>query len=128
VGQEPAGPIGSAIELDIALPRGGDGHLTLDPAGVQTLINHLDQAIVKLEDIFKHGRELMRLEPPGDDPFSPIAVADILHTAGDDEGGHLWANARAQHVFQATIDNLRASLAAYRESESGNADKFRGGT
>ena len=128
MGQEPAGPIGSAIELDVALPHGGDGHLTIDPSGVETLINCLDQARVKLQDIAVEGRRLMYLDPPGDDPFSPIAVADILRAAGSDPGGHLWANRSAQSVFQATIDKLHASLAAYRDSETGNTDRFQGGT
>jgi hypothetical protein len=127
VGAEAGGPAGSGLGFYISLPQGGGGHLTVDPSGVETLINYLEQARDKLRRIYVDARRLTQLEPPGDDPFSPIAVADIKRAAGEDPGGHLYANAKAQEVFQAFIDNLRASLVAYRESEAGNAARFRGG-
>jgi hypothetical protein len=110
----------------VSLPQGGGGKLSVDPNGVETLIKYLEQAQTKLRGIYERGRDLTKVEPPGDDPFSPIAVADIKRTAGEEPGGHLYANQRAQDVFHAIIDNLGASLAAYRATEGRNAQNFKG--
>lgn len=109
----------------VSLPQGGGGKLRIDPDGVETLITCLEQARDKLQKIYDRGMELTKVKPPGDDPFSPIAVEDIKRTAGDQPGGHLYANQRAQDVFQAIVDNLRASLAAYQATESGDAQNFK---
>ncbi len=126
MGANVGGPAGSGIGLYVSLPEGGGGQLTVDPSGVETLINYLEQALIKLQDIEIDAQWLVDVEPPGDDPFSPIAVADIRRTAGGEPGGHSYANRKAQQVFLSIIDNLKASLAAYREAESGNVERFRG--
>jgi hypothetical protein len=123
---QPLGQAGGAISMYIGLPSGGAGTLTIDPDRVDAFVRYMEQALLKLRDAYNGGRRLIDVEPPGHDPFSPRAVDDIRRTAGEEPGGHLYANLRAQEVYQAIIDNARASLAAYRESEARGADRFRG--
>lgn len=111
----------------ISDPTGAPGKLTIDPDHVETFIRYMEQALVKLVDVYRQSYVLMDVVPPGDDPFSPTAVDDIQRTAGEQMGGHLYANARAQETYQAIISNLRASLAAYRENEAQGAERFREG-
>jgi hypothetical protein len=125
---EPLGQAGSAISMYVSLPAGGTGKLTIDPDRVELFINYMEQALAKLKEAEVLGQQLMDVDPPGDDPFSPTAVEAIKRTAGKGPGGHLYANRRAQDAFQAIIDNTRASLAAYREQEARAAETFRGDT
>jgi hypothetical protein len=124
--EQPLGQAGSAISMYVSYPGGSTGKLTIDPDRVDAFIGHMEQALEKLRDIYRQGYALMDVVPPGDDPFSPKAVSDIQRTAGGKPGGHLHANQRAQEVFQAIIDNTRASLAAYRENEARGARRFGG--
>jgi hypothetical protein len=126
--EQPLGQVGSAISAYITAPSGTTGKLTVDPDGVEVLIEHLKRALEKIKEAGMVGKRLMQVEPPGDDPFSPIAVADIKRTAGDQPGGHLYANFKAQQAYQAIIDNLTASLAVYREQEARGIERFRGST
>jgi hypothetical protein len=128
VGQNEAlGQAGSGISMYISYPAGGTGKLTIDPDHVEVFIRYLDQALDKLRDIYRDSHRLTDVERPGDDPFSAMAVFDIQRTAGGEPGGHLHANSRAQQAFQAIIDNAKASLEAYRESEARGSQRFQGG-
>jgi hypothetical protein len=111
----------------ISYPTGGTGKLTIDPDQVEVFAGYMEQALVKLRDVYRQSYVLMDVVPPGDDPFSPTAVDDIQRAAGEQVGGHLYANARAQEAYQAIISNLRASLAAYREGEAQGTERFREG-
>ena len=126
--EQPLGQAGSAISAYLTTPSGTTGKLTVDPDGVEALIDHLENALEKIRQAGRRGRRLVQVEPPGDDPFSPIAVADIKRTAGDQPGGHLYANTKAQQVFETIVNNLRASLEAYRAQEARGDERFRGGT
>jgi hypothetical protein len=117
---------GSAISAYINSPSGAPGKLTIDPDRVEVFLAYMEQALAKIKDAEHKGSRLMYADPPGDDPFSPSAVQAIRRTAGEEPGGHLYANLRAQQTFRAIIDNTRASLAAYREHEARGADTFRG--
>jgi hypothetical protein len=111
----------------ISYPDGAPGKLTIDPDQVDVFVRYLEQARDKLHDIYDHGQAILQVvDAPGDDPFSPKAVDDIVRIAGGDPGGHAHANRQAQHAFQAIIDNLRASLAAYRENEARSSGRFPG--
>lgn len=112
--------------MHVSYPGGNAGKLTIDPDRAEVFINLMEQARNKLREVERMGRRLVEVEPPGDDPFSPSAVEAIKRTAGEEPGGHLYANRRAQQVFQAIVDNARASLAAYREQETRGAARFRG--
>ena len=128
VGQNEAlGQAGSGISMYISYPGGGTGKLTIDPDRVDVFVRYLKQARDKLQDIDRRGQAIIDVvEAPGDDPFSPRAVDDIVRTAGETAGGHAYANRRAQEVFQAIIDKAQASLAAYRAQEVRGTDRFRG--
>lgn len=128
VGQnEPLGQAGTGISMYISYPTGGTGQLTIDPDHVEVFISYLAQAKAQLAEIYRQGRRLEYVDPPGEDPFSPTAVDDIQRTAGDQPGGHLYANQRAQRAYEAIIENLTASLATYRESEARGTERFQGG-
>jgi hypothetical protein len=126
VGQnEPLGQAGSGISMYISYPDGGTGKLTIDPDHVDVFVRYLEQAREKLRDIYRDGQGIVDVvEAPGEDPFSPMAVSDIVRTAGGEPGGLLRSNLRAQEVFHAIIDNLRTSLAAYRENEALGTRRF----
>jgi hypothetical protein len=128
VGQEePLGRAGSGISMYVGYPGGGTGNLTIDPDRVEVFVRYLKQARNKLKEIYDQGQGIIHvIDAPGDDPFSPEAVSDIVRTAGGDPGGHLYANQRAQEVFQAIIDNAQASLVAYREQEARGTRRFQG--
>lgn len=126
--EQPLGQAGSGISMYISYPGGDAGKLTIDPDRVEVFVRYMEQARNKLADIEEQGRRLLDVEPPGDDPFSPQAVEAIKRTAGEEPGGHLYANRRAQRVFQAVIDNTKASLAAYREQEARGTETFRSNT
>jgi hypothetical protein len=111
----------------ISYPTGGTGKLTIDPDHVEAFVRYLEQAREKLRDIDDHGNEILQVvDAPGDDPFSPKAVDDILRVVGGESGSHAHANRKAQQVFQTMVDNLRASLTAYREQEARGTNRFPG--
>lgn len=110
----------------IRTPDGGTGKLTIDPDRVEVFAGHVEQALAKLREAYIKGQDLVYVNRPGEDPFSPQAVRDIEQTAGEKPGGHLYANRRAQDVFQAIVDNARASLAAYHENEVRGTQRFQG--
>jgi hypothetical protein len=117
-----AGAVGSAINLPVSLP-GMSGTLTVEPGGVEVLINSLEDALGLLRYVKDVEHELLDVEPPGNDPFSPMASGDIKQTAEDFVAMH----DTTRGVLLAMIANLRESLSTYRSVEAGNVEKFPGG-
>ncbi|GGM83438.1 hypothetical protein GCM10012275_62580 [Longimycelium tulufanense] len=100
---------------------GGGMKLVVAPENAEQLIRGLEAALEKLDRINEKARSLTKIEAPGSgDPHTQYAIREISRLASDEEGCHGQANKRYQKALQNVIDNLRASLEAYRQVEQQN--------
>ena len=117
--------------LTVAVPGaagavGAGGSLSVDPDNAQKLIDKLHEARDELEALQREAEALLKLDPPGKDPYSAMVVERIRQTAGGEPGGYSYANRKAREQLNNMIANLEAALRAYREAEDANRHSFGG--
>ncbi|WP_189061838.1 hypothetical protein [Longimycelium tulufanense] len=95
--------------------------LVVAPENAEQLITDLEGVLDELRAIERDARKLARLEAPGSgDPHTQYAIREISRLASSEDGCHGQANKQYQQAIQAVIDNLRASLETYRQTEHHN--------
>ncbi|GGM82415.1 hypothetical protein GCM10012275_61260 [Longimycelium tulufanense] len=95
--------------------------LVVAPEKVEQLIEGLKGVIAELDDIHQQAQQLTQIEAPGSgDPHTQYAIREISRLASDDDGCHGQVNRQYKQTIQNVIDNLQASLNAYRQTEQQN--------
>ncbi|GAB2972937.1 hypothetical protein [Saccharothrix stipae] len=101
-------------------------HFRVDPAQAQKLIDGLADARDRLQELNNDAYQLQSIGSPGKDFYSGMATIAIQTAAGTDVGGYAWANQKAYDALNNTIQNIQASLEAYKNQDDATADAFKG--
>jgi hypothetical protein len=99
---------------------------SVDPEQAQKLIDGLANARDRLQELNDNAALLQAIGSPGKDVYSGMAALTIQRTAGTDVGGYAWANKKAFDALNNTIQNIQASLNAYKNQDEATADAFKG--
>ncbi|SHF28304.1 hypothetical protein [Streptoalloteichus hindustanus] len=104
------------MSADSGVPK-----LVVAPENVEGVIRGLEEVLDRLDEINEHAQALTAIEAPGSgDPHTAFAIREISRLASDEDGCHGQANRAYRQAIQNVIENLRASLAAYRQAEQAN--------
>lgn len=105
--------------------RATQTQFTVAPDQAQKLLDGLTEALRRLRAATREADDIRRTGSPGKDVYSGLATMAIHRTAGEEEGGYQWANAKAQEALEKTIRNINDALAQYRQTESAVTDAFK---
>lgn len=114
-----AGPAGSGLTAS-------QTHFSVDPEQAQKLIDGLAEARDRLQVLNDDAYMLQSIGSPGKDVYSGMATIAIQRAAGSEAGGYGWANKMAYDALNNTIQNIQASLDAYKNQDQATADAFKG--
>lgn len=119
----PLGAIGRIVQYDAQyIAASGSGKFQIDPAEIQPLLAHWQDAIDKLKDAGIRAAALASVDAPSDEDASN----NMVRRANESGRAYLEHNKELISYCQAEQDKLRAALQTYQQNEEHNAQHASG--
>ncbi|GAA2781392.1 hypothetical protein [Crossiella cryophila] len=116
--QKRANPNPQPVDIEGSLRQ--TGRYLIDPAHAGKALAKLQEALDEVRAIGEDARELRRLDPPYNDPYSKAAVKAIVQRASDEQGCHGKANKDLETTLQTMINNIKAMVREHENTEGKN--------
>ncbi|MCO1578504.1 hypothetical protein M8C13_22380 [Crossiella sp. SN42] len=116
--QKRANPSPRPVDVQGSLSQAG--RYRIDPAHASKALAKLQEALKEVRSIGEAARELQRLDPPYNDPYSKAAVKSIVQRASDEQGCHGKANKDLETTIQNMIENIKAMVREHQNTEDKN--------